>query len=125
MRVTEPATTTAAALGVKSIGLYTVAGILAGVVAMALTLPKTTKEFAARLVVTVITSIMVGPFTVDLVKAYLPFIQLTTRSEYALAFLTGVPAWLIWSWVINRLEAGQDATVGEAYEIVRKIRGGK
>lgn len=126
MRVTEP-TTAASVVAAKTIGLATLAGIIAGAVAMSLTPPKSVKEFACRLTVTVLTSVMAAPLVIDILKGLVFYyfhteLVLSFRSEIAIAFLAGVPSWLIWSWLINRLEKNQNKTVLQLVNDAKKIK---
>lgn len=105
----------------KALGLTGVAGVAAGVVAMAITLPKSTSEFFRRLLVTVLTSVLAGPIFIEVYG----FDSYTLRSQVGICFLTGVPSWLIWSWVARYLEKSQDKSPSDIADEIRHIRNGK
>lgn len=112
-----------AALGTgaaKTIGLTGLAGVAAGAVAITLTPPKTTKEFFRRLLVTVLTSVFAGPLVVE----WGGFSSYTLSSQIGICFLTGVPSWLVLSYVVYWLEKSQKRSPVQLADDFRKIKGG-
>lgn len=117
-----PDMASSAAIGAvyKTFGILGLVGVAAGAVAMALTPPKTTTEFFRRIVVTVLTSIIAGPLVIE----FLGFSDYSFRSQLGICFLTGVPSWLIWSWVALYLQKSQDKSPSEIADEIRKIKNG-
>jgi phage shock protein PspC (stress-responsive transcriptional regulator) len=103
----------------KALGLTGVAGVAAGVVAMAITLPKSTSEFFRRLLVTVLTSVLAGPIFIEVYG----FDSYTLRSQVGICFLIGVPSWLIMSYIVHWLEKSKNKTPQEIADEIRKLRG--
>lgn len=103
----------------KALGLTGIAGVAAGVVAMAITLPKSTSEFFRRLLVTVLTSVLVGPIFIEMygLGSY------TLRSQMGICFLVGVPSWLVMSYIVHWLEKSKNKTPQEIADEIRKLRG--
>ena len=104
----------------KALGLTGMAGIAAGIVAMAITLPKSSTEFFRRMLVTVLTSILVGPIIIEMYG----FGSYTLHSQVGICFLVGVPSWLIMSYIVHWLEKQKDKTPQEISDEIRKLRGG-
>lgn len=103
----------------KALGMTGVAGVAAGVVAMAITLPKSTSEFCRRLLVTVLTSVLAGPIFIEMYG----FDSYTLRSQVGICFLIGVPSWLIMSYIVHWLEKSKNKTPQEIADEIRKLRG--
>lgn len=122
----EPTTTaaTAAAAGgfaAKTLGIAGLAGVAAGAVAIALTLPRSKPEFFCRVVVTVLTSIFMGPLVVEVLglQGY------SINSQVGIYFMSGVPSWLVWSYIVHQLEKAQNKSPAQIAKDIRNLRGGK
>ncbi len=113
--------TTGGIFAVKTIGFTGLAGIAAGAVAMALTMPKSTTEFFRRLIVTVLTSVLVGPIFIEMYG----FSHYTLRSQVGICFLVGIPSWLIMSYIVHWLEKSENKTPYQIAQELRRIRGNK
>lgn len=103
----------------KALGMTGAAGVAAGVVAMAITLPKSTSEFFRHLLVTVLTSVLAGPIFIEMYG----FDSYTLRSQVGICFLIGVPSWLIMSYIVHWLEKSKNKTPQEIADEIRKLRG--
>ena len=104
----------------KFLGWPLIVAMLAAVVSMALTPPASRSEFGARILVTVPTSIIVGPFAVE----YFHFQAFSYQSQMAVAFLCGVPAWLVLAIITGALNKWRGKSFGEISEEVKKLRDG-
>ena len=121
--MSDPAAAAAAAAAagaytVKTLGFMGMAGIAAGAVAIALTPPKSRKEFVRRLIVTVLTSMFAGPTVIE----WGGFAHYSLSAQVGICFMVGVPAWLIWTWVMHYLESNQNKTPAQIANELRKVR---
>ena len=104
----------------KLIGWPLIVAIFAAVVSMALTPPASRNEFGARILVTVPTSIIVGPFAIE----YFNFGAYSYQAQLGVVFLTGVPAWLVLAVITGALNKWRGKSLGEISDEVKKLRDG-
>lgn len=96
--MTEPASTTAGGfiLYKLALGMVVVAVVLATIVVMAMTLPRTVKEFVVAMISTVMCSLSGGAFVVmklgliDWANDYVGLVALA-----GIVFACGLPAWVL------------------------------
>lgn len=95
--MTEPASTTAAGIALYKLGLLgAAAGVLVAVVVMAMTLPKTVREFCVAMISTLVASFAGGAFIVrwfDLGSWANDDIGLVAL--FGICFVAGLPAWVM------------------------------
>jgi len=89
--MSEPLSATAGAVGAKLISASGIGTIVAAVTVMALTLPKTKREFFVALLVTVFLSIYGGSALI----AYLGLYAWSDEARALFHFIAGVPGWVL------------------------------
>ena len=82
-----------------------IVGVLAALVMMALTPPRTHLEFAGMLSMAVSSSFLGGPLVVE----YLQLGYLSLVAQLGVCFMTAAPAWLVARIVANQLARWRDA----------------
>ncbi|PCA77808.1 hypothetical protein CJU05_24315 [Pseudomonas aeruginosa] len=96
MKMTEPASTAAGGLVLYKLGAFGVVPVLAAIVVMCMTAPKTIKEFACALIVTLMFSIGGGGW---IIKA--KGLEEWVNDEFGLfallglVFVCGLPGWVM------------------------------
>lgn len=118
--MTEPASTAAGGLALYKLGAFGFAAVLAAVVVMAMTLPKTVREFVVATISTAVCSICGGAFVVrwfDL--AHWAQDDIGVIAIGGVIFVAGLPAWvLVRAWF-----AWSEARKGVALpDLVRELK---
>lgn len=119
--MTEPASTAAGGIMLYKLGAFGFAAVLAAVVVMAMTLPKTIREFVVATISTAVCSICGGAFMVRwLGIADWAQDDVGVIAIGGLIFVAGLPAWvLVRAWF-----AWSEARKGvELPELVRELKG--
>jgi hypothetical protein len=94
--MSEPASSAAAGIALYKIGAFGFVAVLAAIVVMAMTLPKTVREFVVAMISTVVGSICGGAYIVSWLG-----IAHWVNDDFGLAaiagiiFVCGLPAWLL------------------------------
>lgn len=102
----------------KTLGLTGIAGVAAGLLTMAITMPTNTKEAFRRLTVTVLTSIFCGPLVVD----YFGLQNYSLSSQVGVCFIVGTPAWLVWAYAIHWLEKAQKKSPTQIANEIKRVK---
>lgn len=119
--MTEPASTAAGGIMLYKLGAFGFMAVIAAVVVMAMTLPRTVREFCVAMISTVVASTCGGAFVVrwfDL--AHWANDDVGVIAIGGLIFVCGLPAWvLVRAWF-----AWSEARKGVALpELVRELKG--
>jgi Cu/Ag efflux pump CusA len=118
--MTEPASTAAGGLMLYKLGAFGGFAVLAAIVVMAMTLPKTVREFVVAMVSTVVSSICGGAAAVS----YLG-ISHWINDDFGfiaiggLIFLCGLPAWVLVRASFAYAEMRKDKTI---VEIITEVK---
>lgn len=93
--MTEPATTAVGGLALYKLGAFGLMAVLAAVVVMAMTLPKTVREFVVAMVSTLVFSLGGGAFVVRWLDiGHWVNDVFGVAAIGALIFVCGLPAWV-------------------------------
>ena len=95
---------TGAAIGVK-LGSLAFVGILAALVAMALTPPKTRGELVGMLAASFGSSLFVGPLVIE----YYGLTHYGFQAQLGICFMVAAPAWLGWCVVMRQFDRWRKA----------------
>jgi len=104
------------------IAVLIVVGVLAALVMMALTPPRSGLEFAGMLAMAVSTSVFGGPLAIE----WLSLGWLSIHAQIGFCFIAAAPAWLVARIVANQLSRWRDAKnpIGTITRDVREARRG-
>lgn len=136
-------TTAAGGALIKIFGVPVIAGAIATSLGFLIMWPKTTKEAFVRFACSIISSTILGPVLVIVVRSWWPSlfenakdVAILYGSEPALGFLfigaplmvmAGLPAWWILGWAVHWLNKRKDKDLGEVLQdaaaLVRDVRG--
>jgi hypothetical protein len=119
--MTEPASTAAGGIMLYKLGAFGFAAVLAAVVVMAMTLPKTIREFVVATISTAVCSICGGAFLVRWLEiGHWVNDDLGVIAIGGLIFVAGLPAWVM----VRAWFAWSEARKGVALpELVRELKG--
>ena len=120
--MTEPASTAAGGLALYKIGaLGALATLLVAVVVMAMTVPRTAREFVVALICTVVGSMGGGAFVIRwLGIGHWAQDDIGLVGLVAVAFVCGLPAWVM----VRGWFAYTEASKGRSLlELIRELRG--
>ncbi len=113
----------AGAAAYKAIGGAAVGGaMLAEIVVMLMTPPRSKREWAVGLISTVVTGIGGGAITVEYFGLH-DWVQSLTGlfALGGLIFGCGLPGWAIVRWVFNFIEKNRDASIDDVAKEVKEV----
>lgn len=102
--MTEPTTTAAAGTGFV-IGGGLLVGLIATVLALGLTPPRTRSEMCAMVAASFGSSLFIGPLVIE----YYGLTGYGFQAQLGVCFMVAAPAWLLWRIVSNQLARWRDA----------------
>lgn len=122
--MTEPASTAAGGIALYKLGLLAAIGsLLVSLVVMLMTLPKTGREFATALISTVVSSICGGAGVVRWFElSSWAHDDLGLIALLGLAFVCGLPAWIVVRALFNWSEARKTEGLPELVHELREMR---
>lgn len=121
--MTEPASTAAGGLVLYKLGAFGFAAVLAGVVVMAMTLPKTVREFVVASISTAVCSLCGGAFIVrwfDL--AHWAQDDVGVIAIGGVIFVAGLPAWVLVRALFAWSESKKDRQITEIVDAVLEAK---
>jgi len=119
-QMTEPATTAAGGLALYKLGAFGFMAVLAAVVVMAMTLPKTVREFVVAMVSTVVSSICGGAAVVSYLGiAHWINDDFGFVAIGGLIFVCGLPAWVMVRASFAYVEMRKDKSI---LEIILEVK---
>ena len=119
--MTEPASTAFGGIALYKLGvLGACSAILVTIVVMAMTLPKTAREFVVAMICTVVSSIGGGAFVIRwLDLQHYAYDEIGVIALTAVIFVCGLPAWV----VVRGWFAYTEARKGRSLlELIREVR---
>lgn len=102
--MTEPTTTAAAGTGFV-IGGGLLVGLIATVLALGLTPPRSRSEMCAMVAASFGSSLFIGPLVIE----YYGLTGYGFQAQLGVCFMVAAPAWLLWRIVSNQLARWRDA----------------
>ena len=123
--MSEPATATAGGIALYKLGAFGFMSVLATIVVMAMTLPKTVNEFVVAIVCTVVASMCGGSAAVSYFGiAHWVHDDFGVMAIGGLIFTCGLPAWVLVRAWFAYANLRKDKTIIEIIgEIKQAIRG--
>lgn len=124
--MTEPASTAAGGLALYKLGAFGFAAVLAAIVVMAMTLPKSPREFVVATISTAVCSICGGAFVVRWFElAHWAQDDIGVIAIGGVIFVAGLPAWVIvrawFAWAEARKGAGLPELVRELKQVKDEV----
>lgn len=118
--MTEPASTAAGGLALYKLGAFGFVAVLAAIVVMSMTLPKTVREFVVAMITTVMGSICGGAYAVS-VLGIADWVNddFGVMAIAGLIFVCGLPAWLLVRALFVYAEMRKDKSL---VEIVAEVK---
>lgn len=118
--MTEPASTAAGGLALYKLGAFGFVAVLAAIVVMSMTLPKTVREFVVAMITTVMGSICGGAYAVSALGiADWVNDDFGVMAIAGLIFVCGLPAWLLVRALFVYAEMRKDKSL---IEIVAEVK---
>lgn len=119
LNMTEPATTAAGGFVLYKLGAFGSMAVLAAIVVMAMTLPRTVREFAVAMISTTVSSLCGGAFVVRWLDiAHWAHDDAGMVALGGIVFVCGLPAWLIVRSLFAWSEAKKDRQITEIVDAI-------
>lgn len=121
--MTEPMSSAAGGIALYKLGAFGGVAVLAAVVVMAMTLPKTVREFVVAMISTTVSSICGGAFVVRwLGIGHWANDDVGMIAIGGLIFVCGLPAWIIVRALFAWSEAKKDRQITEIVDAVLEVK---
>lgn len=121
--MTEPMSSAAGGIALYKLGAFGGLAVLAAVVVMAMTLPKTVREFVVAMISTTVSSLCGGAFVVRwLGIGHWAHDDVGMIAIGGLIFVCGLPAWIIVRALFAWSEAKKDRQITEIVDAVLEAK---